>query len=349
MREPGDRVALAAAGRMLDQIVMPHALSGGCRHHLAHRLQLVVARKDQVLLAQLLAVVAGLLFHVEMQEAREQVEQAVALQHFFPHIGRLVVASLGVGRVAGAAVHAAVEGQEVGGRTGQARGHVRLFGIHREMHQRAPGEHEDRFARVAVVAVLVDGVGGGLAAERVLQLQRHQRDAVHRQRHIQRLFRLRAEVQLPREPQPIGPVARLQFRVKPVRRAEKGDAQGLAETLEAVAQRGQRAMNIQPLAQRLQHPRAGVLAVQCLELVPHLALGGADEGQRLVGEERALAVEALCGHPRVAPGQQDRLDGGLESGFGRSFARHHSALVSGCSRWCAVRPHLSTLACRPAR
>ena len=43
------------------------------------------------------------------------------------------------------------------------------FGIHREMHQCTLGEHEDRLARVAVVAVLVDGVGGGLAAERVLQ------------------------------------------------------------------------------------------------------------------------------------------------------------------------------------
>jgi len=198
---------------------------------------------------------------------------------------------------------------------------VRLFGIHREMHQRALGEHEDRLARVATVAVLVDGVGGGLAAERVLQLQRHQWDAVHRQHDIQRLFRLRAEVQLPREPQPVGPVAHLEFRVQAVCRAEEGDAQGLAETLEAVAQRGQRAMNVQPLAQRLQHPRAGLLAVQCLELVPHLALGGANEGQRLVGEERALAVEALCGHPRVAPGQQDRLDGGLESGLAGGLHR----------------------------
>jgi hypothetical protein len=140
---------------------------------------------------------------------------------------------------------------------------VRLFGIHREMHQRAFGEHEDRFTRVAVVAVLVDGIRRRLAAQGVLEFQRHHRDAVDRQHHIQRLLRLRAEVQLSGEPQPIGLIARLQLRVQAVRRAEEGHPQGLAETLETVTQRGQRAVGVQPLAQRFQHPRAGLLAVQC--------------------------------------------------------------------------------------
>jgi hypothetical protein len=45
---------------------------------------------------------------------------------------------------------------------------MRFFGVHREMHLGALGEGEDRLARVAVVAVLVDGIGGRLAAERVL-------------------------------------------------------------------------------------------------------------------------------------------------------------------------------------
>jgi hypothetical protein len=174
-------------------------------------------------------------------------------------------------------------------------------------------------------------------------------DAVDRQHHIQRLLRLRAEMQLPGEPQPIGPVARLQLRVQAVRRAEEGDAQVLPKHLKPW----------RSVARRHEHPATctatpapacrSARTVQRFQLVPHLALGRADEGQRLVGEERALTVEALCGHPRVAPGQQDRLDGGLESGFGSSFARHHSALLSGCSRWCAVHPHLSRPACRPAR
>ncbi|KFB74180.1 MAG: hypothetical protein AW09_000540 [Candidatus Accumulibacter phosphatis] len=115
VRQPGNRIALAAAGRMLDQIVMSHTFAGSGCHHLAHRLQLVIAREDQAFLANLPAVVGRLLLHIEMQKAGEQVEQAVALQDLFPHVRRLVVARIKVGRVAGSALHAPVEGQEVSG------------------------------------------------------------------------------------------------------------------------------------------------------------------------------------------------------------------------------------------
>ncbi|MOA69929.1 hypothetical protein D3C78_1984290 [compost metagenome] len=53
-----------------------------------------------------------------------------------------------------------------------------LFSVHREMYQRALGEEEDRFTGVAVMAVLVDGVGRRLSTQGILQLQRHNRDAV---------------------------------------------------------------------------------------------------------------------------------------------------------------------------
>ena len=164
MRQPGNGVALAAAGRVFDQVGMAYTLAGRLGHHLAHRLQLVIARENQALLANLFAVVRRLLFHIQMQKTGKQVEQAVALQHFFPQVGRFVVAAFAVGRVAGAAVvHTPVEGQEVRGRAGQARGHVRFFGVHRKMRQRAFGEHKDRFAWVTVVPVLVNGVGCRLA------------------------------------------------------------------------------------------------------------------------------------------------------------------------------------------
>ncbi len=38
MRQPGNGIALATAGGMLHQIVMPHAFTGGGRHHSAHGL-----------------------------------------------------------------------------------------------------------------------------------------------------------------------------------------------------------------------------------------------------------------------------------------------------------------------
>ena len=56
----------------------------------------------------------------------------------------------------------------------------------RQQVQQRGIEQEDRLARVAVVAVLVDCVGGGLSAERILEFQRHHRDTVDRQRHVQR-------------------------------------------------------------------------------------------------------------------------------------------------------------------
>jgi hypothetical protein len=56
-------------------------------HHLPHRLQLVVAGEDHRLL-DLLAFVVALLVDLQMEEARQQVEQAVALQHLFPEVGR---------------------------------------------------------------------------------------------------------------------------------------------------------------------------------------------------------------------------------------------------------------------
>jgi hypothetical protein len=97
------------------------------------------------------------------EETGKQVEQAVALQHFFPQVGRLVVPARRVGRVARAAVRPRLKGRKLVAGPRQARGHVRLFGIDREVHQRALGEFEDRLARIAVVPVLANGIGDGLA------------------------------------------------------------------------------------------------------------------------------------------------------------------------------------------
>jgi hypothetical protein len=164
------------------------------------------------------------------------------------------------------------------------------------------------------------------------ELQRHHRDAVDRQHHIQRLLRVQAEMQLSGQPEAIGLIARFQVRIQSMGGAEEGNAQRLAETLEAVAQGGQRAMGVQPFAQRFQHPCAGLLAVQCFQLLPHLALGGADKGQRLIREDRPLAVEALGIDPQITIGQQDGLDGGFEGGFAGGF--HHGIL---CLSDCLVK------------
>ena len=116
--------------------------------------KLVVAREDHRLRLHLAALVVALLLDLQVDEAREDVEQAVALQHLLPQVGGAIGAPGRVGRIAGAAVAALVEGQEVRRRARQPRGHQHRLGIHREVHQRAALELEDRLARVAVLLVL---------------------------------------------------------------------------------------------------------------------------------------------------------------------------------------------------
>src|SRR5450756_2545158 len=107
VREPGDGVALAAAGRVLDQVVAAGALLARVGLGLAHAVELVVAREDHRLALDGLAaelLVVGL----QVEEAREDVHEAVARPHLLPKVGGLVAA--GVHGVAGGGAVAAVEG-----------------------------------------------------------------------------------------------------------------------------------------------------------------------------------------------------------------------------------------------
>lgn len=97
--------------------------------------------------------------------------------------------------------------------------------------------------------------------------------------------------------------------------AEEGDPQGFAEAFEAMAQGGQRSVAVEPLAQCLKHPMTGLLAVQGLHLAPDLRLGGANEGQRLLGKDGALAVKGLAIYRGVTSGEQLGLDHRLKGGF----------------------------------
>ena len=96
--KPGDGVALAAAGRVLDQVVVPDALGARVGLGLAHAVELVVAREDHRLAAHRLAAELPLV-DLEVQEAREDVHEAVARQDLLPEVGGLVAG--GVWRVAG--------------------------------------------------------------------------------------------------------------------------------------------------------------------------------------------------------------------------------------------------------
>ena len=119
MGEPGDGEALAAAGRVLDQVALARAVAAGVGHQAAHGVELLVAREDQEALAGLAALVVLLLHLVD--ELADQVEHAVAGPDLLPEVGGGVAGPGGRnGRVAGAAELPLVEGQEAGLRASPA-------------------------------------------------------------------------------------------------------------------------------------------------------------------------------------------------------------------------------------
>ena len=95
MGQPADRVALAAAGRMLDQVVVARAFAYGphppaCARPAAGG----NAGRSWSLSCTLRPVFVALLFDLQVQEPSEQIQQAVSLQHLLPQVGRAVGAAL---------------------------------------------------------------------------------------------------------------------------------------------------------------------------------------------------------------------------------------------------------------
>ena len=147
VREPRDRVALAAPGGVLDQVALPRPVVPGVGHHAPDGIELLVTREDQTF--RLLARVVLVLHFVD--ELPDQIEDAVPGPDFFPQVVRGVPAlGRGDGRIAGAAELAAVEGQEAGLGSFESRGDVHQIGVHREVREATP-MREERFARIAIM------------------------------------------------------------------------------------------------------------------------------------------------------------------------------------------------------
>ena len=204
VRRPGNRVGLARARAVLDQIPVPRPLGQHRLHQLACGVQLVVAREQHRL--HLLLRVAP-----RHQIAADDLQPAVALPHLLPQVGRAV--PLAVGWVARAAAVALVEGQKPRGRAQQARRHEHRAVAHRKVHQRAARKVEQRLglrpalgARQALEAVLVDGPVHVLG-EVGLQLGRGHGHAVQAQHQVDDVVVVRAH--LAQHAQAVGRVARL--------------------------------------------------------------------------------------------------------------------------------------------
>src|SRR5438477_10702728 len=110
MRQPRDRVTLAAAGRVLDEIMLTRPMLTRVRDQSPHAIELVITREDEALLLPF-APAAVLLFLLKlMNESADQIQHAVRLPNLVPKISRRI--AFARRRIARAAVVAFVEGQE---------------------------------------------------------------------------------------------------------------------------------------------------------------------------------------------------------------------------------------------
>ena len=186
--QPGDGVALAAAGGVLDQVAPARAVYGGVGEQAAHHFELMVARPN---LGAVGAPGLGVLEGHHLGVVLQDVGEAAALQHLPPQV--VDRQSVRIGRVAGAVVPAAVEGQEPRSLAGQVGAETHLALVGGEVRH-ATAKRKEPLARVAVAPVLQHRVGHGLLGQVVLQLEGEDRQPVDEQPQVERPLRLAAAV-----------------------------------------------------------------------------------------------------------------------------------------------------------
>ena len=237
--EPGDRVALAAAGRMLDQVSLAGAVVTRVADEPAHAVELLVAREDQEALAS--PAPGNVFLRDLLDELANEVEDAVAGPDALPQVVGRVALTGGRDRwIPRAAEAPLVEGQEAGLGPCELRGHEHLFRIHGEVGQ-AASVAEQRFPRIPVVLVLPDGVLDGLSSEWVLEFGREDGNAIQEEPEVDALLRLLAEVELAYDGEEVGGVKALEFLVEAARRLEVREPELAARVSDAVSQHVERA------------------------------------------------------------------------------------------------------------
>jgi len=168
MSQPSNGVGLAAAGRMLDQIALAHAVLADRSEQLADHVELVIPGEN--LITFLLAGFLVFVFH-HLGVVFDDVGQPLAGEDALPEVTSLE--PLRIGRIASTIVPALVEREKPGGFALEIGAEEDLLIIHREVHQTAP-ELEQQLPRIAVASVLLDGVVDRLLGEAVLEPRRWQ-------------------------------------------------------------------------------------------------------------------------------------------------------------------------------
>ena len=303
VREPGDGEALAAAGRVLDQVSLTGAVVARVAHEPTDAVELLVAREDQEALAGAAPAVVLLLDLVD--ELPDQVEDAVPSPDPLPEVVRRVAWLGGRDRrIPGAAEAPAVERQEPSLGAEELGRHEHLVRVHREVGEATPVV-EERFARVSVILVLPDRVRDILPGERVLELGGEDGDAVQEERQVKALLGRIAEVELARDREEIGSVQALEFLVESARRPEVGEAELATGVSDAVPQHVERSPPSDLAREPAEETRLRVGAVVLFEPRPLLRLGGEKEVDDVDRDQAEPAV--VVGRPALVEAAGQRV------------------------------------------
>ncbi len=281
--EPGDGLALAAAGGVLDQVAAADVVGVGVGEELADDVELVVAGEDQELL--LSPLVVG--FDDDLGVVFEDVGEAAAGEDLRPEV--VGFEAIGVGRVAGAVVPALVEGEEPGVVAAEVGAEADLLVVDGEVDGAAL-VLEEELAGVAVALVLADGVVDGLLGEAVLELEGGDGEAVDEEDEVEGKTRL------------VGAVAELAGDAEDVGGEALG-GEGVAGGGGLVVEADGGGAVIDPLAEDVDDAAPGDLALEAVEeaeaggadlveveLGDDLGLGGVEEGEELGGVDGVGAV-----------------------------------------------------------
>ncbi|CAO5241429.1 hypothetical protein FAGKG844_20168 [Frankia sp. AgKG'84/4] len=329
VRQPGDRVRLARACRVLHQVVLAGAVLLGVANHRLDGVPLVVAREDPSPLVDAPLRALLLVLGVDVHEPLQHLQPVVPTPDLLPQVGDPIGAFPGL-RVAGGsrlprAVGAQIERQEPGVGARQPGRDERPVRIDGEVHQGTL--REEQLLRIPP-PVLRDRILGCLPGHPILQLDGRHRQPVHEQRQVDGLVRiLRAETKLPGRGQNVGVVL-----------LERVDRQRVPRP--EVRQLNLHPPIPHPLPQNVQHPplvdlRRHPLAelpmgkllgtVELNKPIPALLLRRPDKPNQLSSIQPKPSIKPKRGLPRLPPmTMQFLLDPSLK-GMLRMHPRRHAA------------------------
>ena len=241
--EPGDRVRLAAACRVLDQVASTGTNLPGVGKEFTNYVELVVTREN---LFSLLSAGLFVFFLDDLCVVLQDICQALTGEDVFPEEVRLE--PVRVRGVAGTVVVAQVEGEEPRRLPRKMGAETHPVFVHGEVRDAAT-ELEELLPRVAVALVLLDCVLDGLFGQVVLQLECGDRQAVDEEAEVEGIpCFITAVAELARDAEPVESIAFGGFHVP-----RRGGAVKEVDVVRAV---------LEPVAQHVDGAAPGDLALE---------------------------------------------------------------------------------------